>query len=248
MVQESFIVPTDYKKWFKENELFCDTGVLLNKFLGNSEINETIYDLNDCLKEFFVLVKNLFKDWNYIYEHRYLMKPLVNHLLHLKQSIYFHLRKLLDNSKAANKGKFFGSDFIDFDELIKTGLVSEDEVALIRYSIVLVYSNLINDLDIRELYITTDFAEDSPELYFSIKENTHVNMDISPQYVLDAPFEIESGLINFKFWVAYELYRLFKMTEICCKIVSEKKEIEKSILANSFDAKELISVFESLLN
>jgi len=37
MIKESFIKPTDYKKWFTDKEVFCDTGSLINKFMTNED-------------------------------------------------------------------------------------------------------------------------------------------------------------------------------------------------------------------
>lgn len=59
MIKESFIKPTDYKKWFTDKEVFCDTGSLINKFMTNTEIKEILWGLTDCLKDFFVAVKGI---------------------------------------------------------------------------------------------------------------------------------------------------------------------------------------------
>ena len=52
MVTEYFIQPNDFGKWFSENEISCNTGVLLNKYLGKQELIEISLDLTDCLKDF----------------------------------------------------------------------------------------------------------------------------------------------------------------------------------------------------
>lgn len=246
MVNEYFIQPNDFGKWFSENEISCNTGVLLNKYMGKEELTETAMDLTDCLKEFYTIVKGTVIHNNDNYCDRYVVKPIINYLLHLKRDIYFKILRFLDESKPATIGSFFGAKFIDFEKLIEQDILTKEEETLIKYPISLQFSKIIDDLDTRDLYIATDYADDTPEIYFSIKENTHVNMDLTPQFIMDAPFEVEPGLINLKSWAVYELYRLFKMTEICAKIVAEKNEVSTDILANMIDNSEIISVLETM--
>lgn len=246
MIKESFIKPTDYKKWFTDKEVFCDTGSLINKFMTNTEIKEILWGLTDCLKDFFVAVKGIVKDIDLIYEKKYFTKPFVCYLIHLKQDVCYRIIKLLDNSSAATNGKFSGSEFIDLSKLVQKDIITTEEKELIQYSLDFYHAEFVSDLDVGVLYISTDWSEYSRDVYFSIKENTHVNMDDSSQFVMNAPFEIEPGLINLKSWAVYELYRLFKMTEICCKILLENADTKKDILANNFDGTQLISVFEEL--
>ena len=249
MVTEYFICPTDYEKWFRKNEVSCNTGILLNKYTGKRNPTETAMDLTDCLKDFFMTVKGVVIKINNdsLYNSRYLLKPIISYLLHLKQGIYFQILKLLNESKVASTGKFIGAEYIDFDKLVEEKILTKDEVTLIRYPIELQFANLVTELDTRDVYIATNNDdEDIREFYFSIKKNMHFDMDPTPQFVMKAPFEFEPGLINLKHWTVYELYRLFKMTEICAKVISETSEVPTSILANGFDASEMISVFENL--
>ncbi len=241
MVIEFFIYLTEYEKWFSENELLSNVGALHKKFAGKRAVLETVMDLTDCLKEFSVTVKGLVKDNDYIYNNRYLVKPIIYRLLELKRDIYVKLDLLIGEYNAP--------------KLVANGILTEQEVKLISYvsyaswndeCVGSSFCKTVDDLNERALYVATDFAEDSSEVYFSIKENTHLDMDVSPKYIMDAPFEIEPGLINLKSWAAYELYRLLKMTEICAKIVFGSSDVSTSVLSNNFDASELISIFESL--
>lgn len=246
MVTEYFIQPNDFEKWFYDSEISCNTGVLLNSYMGKRDLSETAMDLTDCLKDFFTTVKGTVINNDSIYSNRYVVKPIISYLLHLKRDIYFQIVRLLDESKPATTGKFYGSNFIDFDKLIEQNLITKDEVTLINYPISLQFSKLVDDLDTRDIYIATDYADDTPDIYFSLKENKHFDMDPTPQFITDAPFEVEPGLINFKSWAVYELYRLFKMTEICAKIVTENNEVSTSLLANRVDISEIIYVLENL--
>lgn len=246
MVCEYFIKPNDFGKWFSENEISCNTGVLLNKYMGKEELTETAMDLTDCLKESYTIVKGTVINNDNIYNNRFVVKPIISYLLHLKRDIYFKIVRLLDESKPASIGTFFGSKFIDFEKLKERNILTTEEVNLIKYPISLQFASIVDDLDTRDLYIDADYADDTPEIYFSIKENKHINIDPSSQFIMDAPFEVEPGLINLKSWAAYELYRLFRMTEICAKIVTENNEVSTDILANRTDASEIISVLEIL--
>lgn len=246
MVIEYFIQPNDFGKWISENEISCNTGVLLNKYLGKHELTEKVMDLTDCLKEFFTTIKGTVIDNDRIYNNRYLVKPIINYLLHLKRDIYFQILSLLDESKPATISTFFGSEFIDFEKLIERNILTKEEADLIKYPISLQFAKIVDDLDARDVYIATDYADDTADIYFSVKENKHFNMNPTPQFIMDSPFEVEPGLINLKSWAAYELYRLFKMTEVCAKIVAENNEVATSVLVNMVDNSEIISVLENM--
>ncbi len=246
MVTEYFIQPNDYEKWFSENEIQCNTGTILSKYMGKPELTEKAMDLTDCLKDFLTTVKGVVINNNSIYKNHYVVKPIISYLLHLKREIYFQIVSLLDESKPATIGTFCGSNFIDFNKLVEQNILTKEEVTLIKYPISCQFSNIVDDLDTRDVYIATDYADDTPDIYFSIRENKHFDIDSTPHFIIDAPFEVEPGLINLKSWAVYELYRLFKMTEICAKIVTENNEVSTSLLANRIDISEIIYVFDSL--
>ena len=246
MVTEYFIQPNDFGKWFSENEISCNTGVLLNKYLGKQELIEISLDLTDCLKDFFTTVKGTVINNDSIYGNRYVVKPMISYLLHLKRDIYSQILRLLDESKPATIESFYGSNFIDFEKLVERNILTKEEVVLIKYPIDLQFIDLVDKLDSRSVYLATDYADDTTDIYFSIKENKHFNMDPTPQFIIDAPFEVEPGLINLKSWAVYELYRLFKLTEICAKIVAENNEVATSVLVNMVDNSEIISVLETM--
>ena len=245
MEKEIYLKPIGYENWFTETNVSCDTDVMLNTFMPDEKMTEHIMDLTDCLKTFFVTVRDFVKNNDFIYarENHYLVKPIITQLMLLKNSIYDHIDGILNNLTEyieANSSEDY------FNKLAKKGILTNEEVEIISDLINLSFQNVAESVIYRNARIVVDYADDSPDIYFSIKDNKHINMDETPLLVLGAPYEIEPGLINLKYWAVTELFRVNKVTEICAKITTESPEIKKSILSTSFDAKELISAFEYL--
>ena len=245
MDNESYMEPIGYEKWFTETNAFCDTGIMLKKFTPYSDVTELVMDLTDCLKDFFCTVRELVKDIESLHaaKNHYIARPIIAYLFMLKRSIYNHIYDILnrfpqyENSDARKRY---------FEELVKKNIFTNEEKAIATEFAEQRFLTIAGGIIWRDTFISVDYADDSSEIYFSIKDNKHINMDEAPHLVLGAPYEIEPGLINLKYWAVTELFRVNKMTEICAKITTESPEIKKSILSTSFNAKELISAFEYL--
>ena len=245
MEKEIYLKPIGYEKWFTETNAFCDTKDMLNKFTPDEDMTERIMDLTDCLKTFFVTVRDFVKNNDFIYsrENHYLVKPIITQLMLLKRNIYDHIDDILNNLSEYMEADS-GEDY--FNKLAKKDIITNEEVEIISDLTNQLFQNVAESVIYRNAYVSVDYADDSPDIYFSIKDNKHINMDETPRLVLGAPYEIEPGLINLKYWAATELFRVNKMTEICAKITTKSPEVKKGILSASFDSKELISAFEYL--
>jgi len=247
MGNEIYLKPFGYEKWFTQNEAFDDTAVMLNKFTPNTDVTEIVMNLSGCLKEFFVVTRGFVDNVKTLYsrENHYLIKPLITQLLVLKKNIYDCIDDILNNIP-----EYMNAESSDsyFKKLIEKGILTNEEAELLAGLFYGSFRELAEGVIYRNNYIAPDYADDSPDIYFSIKSNMHVNVDETPLLILNAPYEVEPGLINLKYWAATELFRINRMTEICAKIATGSSEIKKGVISKCFDGRALISVFEQLKN
>ena len=247
MGNEIYIKPFGYEKWFAESEAFGDTAVMLNKFTPNNDVTEIVMNLTDCLKEFFVVARGLVENIDTLYkkENHYLIRPLITQLIVLKKNIYDSIDDILNNVPDYIKAESSDSYF---KKLVKKGILTNEDMELLEDLLNGSFQEVAEGIICRSYNIHPDYSEDSPEVNFSIKSNMHVNVDETPILILDAPYEVEPGLINLKYWTASELFRVNRMTEICAKIATGSSEIKKGVISKCFDGRALISVFEQLKN